>query len=206
VRIRKPAEERKSEIIDAVLDLADQRGPDRLSTGIVAEAVGLTQPALFRHFPTKQELWSAVAMRIRSDMEAQWQCAAGSSQAPLARLRLLVEGQLTLIRDLPAIPAILFSRELHRENRVLRGIFQALMRRFHQRISKLFGAALAEGALDAALDPSDLGYLIMNIIQGVTLRWSIAGRDFDLVAEGMRLFDLQLRLLEAAAEGRSLSP
>jgi AcrR family transcriptional regulator len=204
VRVRKPAEERKSEIIDAVLDLADKRGPDRLSTGAVAQAVGLTQPALFRHFRTKQELWSAVASRIRSDMEAQWQTATASAEAPLGRLRLLVEGQLTLIRGLPAIPAILFSRELHGENRVLRGIFQVLMRRFHRRISKLFGTAQAEGALDPALDPSDLGFLVMSIIQGVTLRWSIAGRDFDLVAEGMRLFDLQLRLL-GAGEGRRAS-
>jgi hypothetical protein len=121
------------------------------------------------------------------------------SQAPLGRLRLLVEGQLTLIRDLPAIPAILFSRELHGENRVLRGIFQVLMRRFNRRISKLFRTAQAEGALD----PSDLGFLVMSIIQGVTLRWSIAGRDFDLI-EGMRLFGLQLRLL-GTAEGRRAS-
>ena len=57
---RKPADERKDEILRAALRLADELGPDRLTTNAVAEAVGLTQPAIFRHFPTKTVLWQAV--------------------------------------------------------------------------------------------------------------------------------------------------
>jgi AcrR family transcriptional regulator len=203
---RRTAEQRKVQIIDAVLDLADRGGPDRLTTGAVAETVGISQPALFRHFPSKQDLWSAVASRIRSDMEDQWQSASRQPEPPLARLRLLVDGQLRLIRDVPAIPAILFSRELHSENRVLRGVFQALMRRFHARIAGLLRAAQGDSAIDADLDPSDVAFLVMSIVQGVTLRWSVAGRDFDLVREGLRLFDLQLQILDAECGNREAKP
>lgn len=70
MRTRKPAETRKQEIVDAALRLADSEGPERLSTETVAEAVGLTQPGIFRHFPKKQDLWEAVARRIGTMMEA----------------------------------------------------------------------------------------------------------------------------------------
>ena len=56
---RKPAEDRKTDIVEALLRLADQIGPDRLTTNDIAREVGVTQAAIFRHFPTKAELWSA---------------------------------------------------------------------------------------------------------------------------------------------------
>ena len=59
--MRKSAQERKAEILATALRLADELGPDRLTTAAIAEAVGLTQPGIFRHFPTKQALWQAVA-------------------------------------------------------------------------------------------------------------------------------------------------
>ncbi|MEZ5753216.1 MAG: hypothetical protein R3D90_00110 [Paracoccaceae bacterium] len=46
---RKSAEDRKTEIIAAVLDLADRIGPDRLTTNDIAQEVGVTSrylPAL----------------------------------------------------------------------------------------------------------------------------------------------------------------
>ena len=52
-RTRKSARERKSEIVEAVLVLAAEVGPDRLSTEALASAVGISQPGIFRHFRKK---------------------------------------------------------------------------------------------------------------------------------------------------------
>jgi AcrR family transcriptional regulator len=54
------------------LRLADKLGPERLTTDAIANAVGLTQPGIFRHFPKKQDLWEAVAARVGAMMEANW--------------------------------------------------------------------------------------------------------------------------------------
>lgn len=64
MQARKSADSRKTEIVTAMLRLADELGPDRLTTLAVANAVGLTQPGIFRHFPTKQDIWLAVAAQI----------------------------------------------------------------------------------------------------------------------------------------------
>ncbi len=50
---RKRADDRKSEIVMVALRLADELGPDRLTTNAVAKVVGLIEPGIFRHFPTK---------------------------------------------------------------------------------------------------------------------------------------------------------
>ncbi len=192
MRTRKSAEARKAEIIDAALHLADKVGPDRLTTSKIAEAVGLTQPGIFRHFPTKQDLWEAVASHIGSMMEARWKKAGNGDRPATDRIRVLIGTQLRLIQSTPAIPAILFSRELHTKNKGLRNAFFGLMSRFHKLIAGQVAQACAAGELRKDIDPDDAAFLIVGLVQGLAVRWSISGRNFDLTEEGSRLLELQL--------------
>ena len=137
MKSRKPAETRKAEIIAVALRLADKLGPERLTTNAIANALGLTQPAIFRHFPTKQDLWEAVAARVGTKMETGWKKAREGGSSPIDKLCALITAQLRLIQASPAIPAILFSRELHTKNKGLRAAFFALMDRFRRLIDGL---------------------------------------------------------------------
>ncbi len=197
MRIRKTAEDRKAEIVAAALTLADRLGPDRMTTQAVAREVGLSQPGLFRHFPRKQDLWQAVVDRIAEAMEARWTDASAEGP-PMDRLTATVLAQLRLIRETPAIPAILFSRELHVENDALRRALAGCMARFRARLAALAEEARAAGALDPDADPDDVALLLLGLVQGLALRWSLSGRAFDPVEEGARLLSLQLRALRAA--------
>ena len=202
MRVRKSAEARKAEIVDAALRLADQLGPERLTTETIADAVGLTQPGIFRHFPTKKDLWEAVGERIGSLMEARWQAARAGSDSARENIRAIIGAQLRLIQSNPAIPAILFSRELHSKNKNLRTAFFGLMGRFQRTIAELVRKACATGELRADLDADDAAYLIIGLVQGLAVRWSLSGRKFDLPLEGARLLDLQLAGFACLAANR----
>lgn len=193
MRNRKTAEARKAEIVDATLRLADRLGPDRLTTEAVAAAVGITQPGIFRHFPKKQDLWDAVAAHLGATLTARWAGATSRTTSPSARVRALVGAQLRLIQSTPAIPAILFSRELHTRNKRLRGAFHRLLQRFHRTVADLVDEARDAGELRTDLDPDDAAFVIVALVQGLAVRWSIGGRTFNLAEEGLRLLELQLR-------------
>ena len=94
---RQSAEDRKAQIVAEMLRLADEIGPDRLSTTDIARAIGLSQPAIFRHFPTKGDLWRAVANDIADRLQADWAAAEAGARGPQARLRALIGAQLTAI-------------------------------------------------------------------------------------------------------------
>ena len=51
---RLPAEARKAVIVETALRLSDEAGPELVTTEKIASALGLTQPAIFRHFPKKE--------------------------------------------------------------------------------------------------------------------------------------------------------
>lgn len=192
VRIRKPASTRKSEILRAAVRLASAVGPDRLTTASIAEEVGITQPAVFRHFPSKQALWEAIVGHIAAEMGLRWDESLRLEAPALLRLRRLVDAQLRLINSTPAIPAILFSRELHAGNPALRQSLFGLMRRFHGLLAGLLTEARQSGELRDGLAPEDVALLVLALIQGLALRWSLSGRQFVLHEEGARLLEIQI--------------
>ncbi|MCA0423325.1 MAG: TetR/AcrR family transcriptional regulator [Proteobacteria bacterium] len=201
--MRKSAQERKAEILATALRLADELGPDRLTTAAIAEAVGLTQPGIFRHFPTKQALWQAVAADISGRLKVAWDEALASCATPEGRIAALVQAQLNLIEANPAVPAILFSRELRVENDALRQVFVGLMTAFHGILAGELARAREAGTIRPDLDPADGAVLLISLIQGLAMRWSLGARGFALRPEGARLLAVQMALfVNSATEGK----
>ncbi len=197
---RQRAKDRKTQIVAEVLRLADEIGPDRLSTTDVARAVGLSQPAIFRHFPTKGALWLAVAETIAERLQSDWAAADVGASAPHARLKALIGTQLSAISKTPALPSILFSRELQAENQALRDVFRELLCAFQGRLVAVIRDLQASGDLRRDVSPEDVAVLLTALVQGVAIRWTLGARGFPLVPEGLRLFDVQMALMRDGKE------
>lgn len=192
---RKPAKDRKAEILDACLELADRMGPDRMTTNHVAQAVGLTQASIFRHFPSKQALWQSVVEMISARLEAAWSEAVAIDAPPEARLRALLRAQFDQINTTPALPAILFSRELNIDNPDLHETIRLRLMAFQAHIITLLEEMRRAGRLREDLVPADAAVYLTSLVQGLAIRWSLGARVFSLPEEGMRLLDTLLVLM-----------
>ena len=195
--MRKRAELRKAEIVAALLELADSIGPDRVTTGAVASAIGVTQAALFRHFPTKAALWQAVAEHVTEGLAQAWDDALSRGDGPTVRLRALIAAQFARIAATPALPMLLFSRELNVTNAELRITFNRTLTAFRGLLAREVEAGQQARLLREDVAPDDAAVLLTSLVQGVAIRWALGARDFDLSDEGLRLFDVQCRLLAA---------
>ena len=193
--MRKSADLRKPEIVNAVLALADTIGPDRVTTGAVASAIGVTQAALFRHFPSKVELWTAVAETIATRLTAAWDEALKGKQSPQERLLSLAMAQLQQIAQTPALPMLLFSRELNVENDELRTTFAGRLAALQLLLVREVSAGQASGLLRRDVAANDAAVLLTSLIQGVAIRWSLGARNFNIEHEGKRLLKVNLQLL-----------
>lgn len=186
---------RREQILEAMLAMTAEHGPDRVTTRALAGRLGVTEPALYRHFPGgKSEMWRALAGLVGERMQAAWRAALerADADAPVSRVRALVDAQLRIFQDIPALPAILFSRTLHRDNAALRAGVGEVAGRFHARLEQLVDAAVARGELRGDLDADAAAWLLIAVIQGTAVRWSLADQGFNLEREAGRLLDVVL--------------
>ncbi|RDD60939.1 TetR/AcrR family transcriptional regulator, partial [Ferruginivarius sediminum] len=191
-------EERRRQILDTMLRMAGEQGPDAVTTKALAARIGVSEPALYRHFPEgKPQMWRALATVLGERMQTAWRAALGEGDPAPARLRQLVAAQLRLIVTTPALPAILFSRTLHRGNAALRAGVAEVAGRFHARLEHIIADGQRTGKIDPGVEPDAAAWLVISVVQGTAIRWSLSERAFDLEREGLRVLDVALRGLEA---------
>ena len=129
MRLRKSAEERREEIVAAALALIDFGGPSAATTLAIAQRVGISQTAVLRHFSKKEDILLAVIDWLALHIGPRVRTASEGDGSPLDRLRAVLDTQLRVVRDTPAMSTLLFSRELHNENaRVRSAVYQNIGR------------------------------------------------------------------------------
>ena len=108
-----PAEERRAVIVETVLTLASEGNPSEITTAAIAERMGLTQGALFRHFPNKDAIWEAVMAWAARNLASRLEAAAMDAPTSLDALEAVFFAHIGFIAEYPGVPGIFFS-ELQR--------------------------------------------------------------------------------------------
>lgn len=195
VRTRLGADERREEIIRVTLELAAKQGVDDVTTQDMAQAMGVTQGAVFRHFPSKDAIWLAVMQWVRDRMMEVLGRAAAQGHDPLDALQRMFFAHIEFIAGHPAIPRVLTSSHLHGRNAVLRQLVTEIMLGYEAKIAGLLSDAQTQGLARADLDTQAAATLYIGMIQGLVLQSSILRGQRVLEKEAARTFPVYLQAI-----------
>ncbi|MFP5411003.1 MAG: TetR/AcrR family transcriptional regulator [Gammaproteobacteria bacterium] len=192
-RKRLDADARREEIVRVTLDLAAKQGVDDVTTQDMAQAMGVTQGAVFRHFPSKDAIWLAVMHWVRDRLMSVLGRAAEQGRDPLDALARMFAAHIDFIAAHPAIPRVLTSEHLHTRSQALRQLVTEIMLGYEARVAGLLEAAKAEGLARADLDAHAAATLYIGMIQGLVLQASLLRGRRTLKAEAARTFPVFLQ-------------
>ncbi|WP_158811323.1 TetR/AcrR family transcriptional regulator [Beijerinckia sp. L45] len=99
----------KTRLITAATCLLDEGGPEAVTLRAVAQAVGVSHNAPYKHFKDKRAILAAVAEASFVEMAARFRETALKKATPLQALRVVVENYLSFARHFPARYRLLFS-------------------------------------------------------------------------------------------------
>lgn len=197
-RQRLSAEERQEEIVNVAVSLAAERGVDEVTTKDMADAMGLTQGAIFRHFATKDDIWFAVMQWIRARLMKVVGKAAESGTDPLDALEKMFFAHIAFISKHPAIPRLLFSEHLHKKSGKLKQLIQEIISGYEGKIAALLAAGKEQGLVHLALDESSAATLYIGMIQGLVIQSSIFQGKRTLMDEAHKVFPIFMNGVRAA--------
>ena len=170
-----PAEARRAATVEAVVDLAARQNPSDITTAAIAQRMGLTQGALFRHFPTKDAILQAVMSWVAERLLARVDKAAQGATSPLAALEAVFMTHVEFVTEHPGVPRMIFG-ELQRSAETLpKRMVRTLIQRYGERLHRLLEAGKSRGELDAKLDVDAAAVLFIGSIQGLVMQSLLAG-------------------------------
>ena len=218
-----PAAERRAHAVRVLLELARTTAPDEISTAAIAERMGVSHGALFRHFPSREALWAEAVSWATAELDQRFEAclqlpvSVAASQAPdapfamspslpLARVAALMASHAALLQQEPGLVRMLFAELQRPATSPARETGKAFMQRFRERLATLMAAAQREGSLDPGHDPGELAALLVATQQGLMLQALVHDGFIDLSERSRRSVALFLRAGPGLTPGPGVCP
>lgn len=191
-----PAEERRDETARAVVDLAAEQNPNGISTKAIAEKMGVTQGALFRHFPNKEAIFAGVVQWVARRLMKRIDAAIRPIDSPLAKLETMFHAHVGFVTEHPGVPRMMFGELQHAGDRLPKRLVRELIGRYTDKVAGLLRAGQQCGEVDPKLDIEAAASLFIGTIQGLVMQSLIVG-DAELVrARAPGAFEIYRRGIE----------
>ena len=192
------AEERRAATVQAVVDLAAEQNPAEITTTAIADRMGLTQGALFRHFPNKDAILEATMSWVSERLLARVDKAAEGAATPAAALEAMFMTHIDFVARHPGVPRMLFG-ELQRPGETLpKRMVQTLIRQYEQRLRRLMEVGKAQGELSAGLNVDAAAVLFIGTIQGLVMQSLLAGKVSRIRRDAPAVYVIYRRGIETA--------
>ena len=139
--MRLKAAQRREQLIEVATKLFAKTGYDGTPTFEIAKAAGVTEPILYRHFKSKQELFVAIVREVSNRTLEEWQALTQDVADPAEKLRVISASLPDHMKRLSDYYHVLHGAlATSRDKKVL-----AVMREHYQQIEDFFAEIVADG-------------------------------------------------------------
>jgi AcrR family transcriptional regulator len=186
-KVRKPIKERKEEIFWIIVDIISEHGFMCVSTVEIAKRLGVSQPAIYKYFPNKEELivyFLDNLKEILSGIVAN----AKKGKTTEEKISLLYQNHLELIERTKILPRVVFSDEIYLDGSKKRKKLKEVITSYKNKIKKIVEDGIKKGEI-RDLDPDLVVKIFIGSILSTSLEWMLNGMNYSLVSQKDKLMD-----------------
>ena len=200
-----PADQRRTGTFEALIALAAEQNPTEITTAAVAKRMGLTQGALFKHFPSKDAILESVMEWVADRLLARIDRAAQTASSPIAALEAVFMTHIDFVVEHPGVPRMLIGELQRSGDTVTKRMVRTLLRCYTERVIRLMEEGIKQGQLDPALDTAAASTLFVGTIQGLILQSLLTGNVPHIRRQGPRTFAIYRRGIVSDRKARTKS-
>ena len=189
---RLPTEARQAEIVAAALRLAQLSSPESITTTDLAGALGLSQGALFKHFPNKDAVWLAAMTWVAENLLRTLIQAVEQGATPLESLRCVFFAHIDFVVAHPGVPRLILHELQKPVDSPLKQQVRALMTGYRQLLLRLLEACVQSGDSPQELDTAAAATLLMGLVQGLVMQAMLSGQISSMRIHAAPVFNLYL--------------
>ncbi len=179
--------QRKEEMLDIAIKIIDRDGFSALSMKRVGELTGITEPAVYRYFKSKENLINEIFKKIVSIHEEILN-KYKNTKNELLKIEEILLSQLEYYESNREITSIIFSSDAFSYSPTIKEKVTAIMKERERLMTSLIKRAQARG-LVKRIDPSHITKMIAGAIMLLVVSWRTENYSFPLVERGKVLIE-----------------
>lgn len=178
--------QRQQEIIDTAIAIIAEGGVQDLTVKNIAGRIGISEPALYRHFENKLAILEAIMDHFSTWSRSTMDEIAGSSLSPVNKVRELFRRYTQYFSSSPATSAVLFSEEIFRYESSLASSMMSIMTNAEKTIRSIVEDGVSRSAFRRDVPVEHLILTILGALRLLVTRWRMQLYRFNLDEEGLR--------------------
>lgn len=160
---RLKAPQRREQLMDVATKIFAKWGYNAATTAAIADAAGVTEPILYRHFASKQDLFVAITRAMSEQTLRHWRDLLQDADSATDKIRTIAREFPSHLRRLQDAYHVLHGAlATSRDRRVL-----AVVREHYTAIERFFHAIIADGQAAGEfrrdLDPAVPAWQLINL-------------------------------------------
>ncbi len=191
-----PADERRIATVEAVVELAGEQNPSGITTAAIADRMGLTQGAIFRHFPNKEAILQAAMEWAAERLMSKIEKAIQAETSPICALEKMFMAHVNFVMAHPGIPRMLFGELQNSKESAPKSMAQTLIQRYRKKVKQLIEEGKLSKEIDNNLDANAASTLFIGMIQGLVVQSLIAGDASSIKSDAPKVFAIYKQGIE----------
>ncbi len=208
VGVRLDHKTRQRQIVEAARELIAAGGVDRLTTRALAEKVGVSEAAVYRHVRSKEEVLLLLVDEIRDSLFRAISRATSSDTTAHEKLEHLLRLHLSYVELRRGISFVVITEAMQFQEPKVRAAGRKLIEDYLQLVEGIVSEGIARGEIAESVNPAVAATMFFGMIQTTVTRWlydAIAHPLTENTAELWRSFKSVVELGATQAQAKSVA-
>lgn len=193
--------DRQIEIMEAATARIDAYGIQNLTIKTLAADIGLSEPALYRHFKSKNDILLGLLNYFIKGMKDRISNLYVSPDATAGdELRAIFKSQLQTFIDKPAIVSVIFAESIFHYDEGLSYKVSEIMDLMHLYVNTNIEKGHKAGQYGKLINASTLTTIILGGMRMTVLKWKLSGHKSNLMKDGKAVLEGILKMIEKKIE------
>lgn len=168
--------------------MIDEGGIQNVTMKNIAARLDITEPAIYRHFASKNEILLAMLEQFKFRSKQHIQRARSAEISSLRKLETIFLEHSGQFAERPHMTAVVFSEEAFQDDPRLAELIFSVMNAAHEGVSEIIGAAQQAGDIRADIPKEHLALMLLGALRLLVKRWRLSKYAFDLRTESQRVW------------------
>jgi len=188
--------DRQKEIINVSLELISEHGIQGLTIKNLSKKIGISEPAIYRHFDNKVEILSALLDFFRQNNECFFEREVKENIPAPEKIGSIMMNHFRVFSDNPSLVSVIFAEEIFRNEAALSDKVSSIMEYNSSVIKTILNEGQIAGTIRNDISAEHMILIALGALRLFVKKWQLTGMQSNLVKEGEDLSSTLLKLIK----------
>ncbi len=181
--------ERQTQIIETSIEIISQKGIQGLTIKNLSKKIGISEPAIYRHFDSKTEILLTILNNFKEMATFLGGLMKDNNSSAAEKIEFMFSRIIDVFSETPSLISVIFSEEIFKNEEILKKKIVEIMDMNEEIIEQIIQKGQNKGEVRTDINYKNLALIVMGTLRLRVKRWDLKDYRGDLKKESNDLIN-----------------